>query len=636
MIVVLKHLLAQQDKKNIIKILETRGFKVREIVGEEETILGAVGVSGIDLHEIEMLEGVDRVIPISKPYKLASRELRQKDSIVKVHDISIGGDRIVIIAGPCAVESRQQIMQIAESVAGSGAVILRGGAFKPRTSPYAFQGLGEEGLKYLQEAGRKFNMPVVSEVVASNYLPLMDKYIDIFQIGTRNMQNFELLKEIGKYKKPVILKRGYSATIEEWLMAAEYLLAHGTDDVILCERGIRTFETATRNTLDLSALPVLKQLTHLPVIVDPSHATGRRDSVAPMGLAAISAGANGLVVEVHNKPEEALSDGAQSLYPNQFEKLMRDIQVLAPVVGKEVARINIQKKVKAKSLSKAKKGNQKETFIEVGFQGEPGAYSEAALYRFFEPSLYVSRPFYSFRDVFDSVLSGEIEYGILPVENSLAGSVHQNYDLIFQYPDIMITGETRIRVEHNLIGFEGVEISQIKKVYSHPQALAQSSRFLDSLENIEKIPVEDTSGAVKMIAENGDRSCAAVASSRAASIWGMSILKSSLETNPRNYTRFVVIERGVPAITIQSTKASLVFSVKDKSGALFSVLALFDKYNFNLKKLESRPILGKPWAYMFYVDIELGENRDKLQDVVNNMEKNAENIRILGYYKGFL
>lgn len=633
MIVVLKNACKEAEKKHIISFLEDRGFKVKEINGEDETVLGAVGHSGLDRREVELLSGVDRVIPITKPYKLASRELRQEDTVIRIGDIAIGGNRIVMIAGPCSVESREQMLETAEQAARSGAVILRGGAFKPRTSPYAFQGLGEEGLKYLKEAGDRFNMPVVSEVVSPEHLPMMNPYLDIFQIGARNMQNFELLKKVGSYGKPVILKRGLAATIEEWLMAAEYLLAHGTEDVILCERGIRTFEKETRNTLDLSVIPVLKKLTHLPVIVDPSHATGRRDSVAPMGLAAVSAGASGLIVEVHPRPEEALSDGPQALYPDQFEKLMRDIQVLAPVVGKEVARIPGKEGVAVVSAEK-KGGAAEGGRIEVGFQGEPGAYSEAALYGFFDPQQYVSRPFEVFRDVFDSVLSKEIPFGILPVENSLAGSVHENYDLIFQYPDIHITGETRLRVEHNLIGFEGVKPEELKRVYSHPQALAQSARYLDSLPGIERIPVEDTSGAVKMIAEKGDRESAAVASSRAAAIWDMTILKKGLETNPKNYTRFLVIERGIPELKEEHTKASLVFSVKDKAGALFAVLAAFDRYKFNLKKLESRPILGKPWAYMFYIDVELGEHREEIHRVVKEMHEHAENIRVLGFYRG--
>ena len=339
MVIVLERGIRPEQKNDIRSFLEQKGYQVREIVGQEETIFGAVGLPKIDPREVELLPGVVRVIPISKPFKLASRELKKEDTLVPVGPVKIGGKRIVVIAGPCAVEGREQILEVARQVRASGAVMLRGGAYKPRTSPYAFQGLGEEGLKYLKEAGEAFGLPVVTEIVATENVDMMKDYIDVFQIGARNMQNFELLKKVGRTGRPVILKRGLCATIEEWLMAAEYLLAHGNDNVILCERGIRTFETYTRNTLDISAIPVIKRLSHLPILVDPSHATGIREKVLPVGLAAIAAGADGLIVEVHPDPPKALSDGAQSLYPDQFEKLMRDIEALSAVVGKEVAKI---------------------------------------------------------------------------------------------------------------------------------------------------------------------------------------------------------------------------------------------------------------------------------------------------------
>ena len=345
MVIVLKKDISDLDKNHIIEFLTEKKFRINEIAGEEETILGAVGKLSIDPREVEILSGVACVIPISKPYKMASREFKKDDTVVQIPNnrgqiIKVGGLRVSVIAGPCAVESREQIMAAAKAVSSSGAVMLRGGAYKPRTSPYAFQGMGEEGLKILKEAGDLYGMPVVTECVSADHLPAMKKFgIDVIQIGARNMQNFELLKKVGATNIPVILKRGISATIEEWLMAAEYLLSSGSENVILCERGIRTYEKATRNTLDLSAIPVLRSLTHLPIIVDPSHALGIRDKIPPMGLAGIAAGADGLIVEVHCCPEKAFSDGAQSLYPEQFEKMMRDIQVLAPVVGKEVSRL---------------------------------------------------------------------------------------------------------------------------------------------------------------------------------------------------------------------------------------------------------------------------------------------------------
>ena len=335
MIIVLRQDITQKQKDEIKSLLKENGLIIKEIKGKEDTVLGAVGVNRMDPRQIELMDGVASVVPISKPYKLASRELKKEDTIVRVGDVRIGGNRVVMMAGPCAVESEKQIMEIAETVRRAGAVILRGGAFKPRTSPYSFQGLGEEGLKYLRKAGDEFGMPVTTEVVSPKDVEMMAGYIDMFQIGARNMQNFELLKELGKTHKPILLKRGMAATIEEWLMSAEYIMSEGNTDIILCERGIRTFEPYTRNTLDLSAIPVLRELTHLPILVDPSHASGRAKLVLPLSLASVGAGADGLEIEVHNDPLHALSDGAQSLRPEQFDDLVRRIDVLLTVCGKE-------------------------------------------------------------------------------------------------------------------------------------------------------------------------------------------------------------------------------------------------------------------------------------------------------------
>ncbi len=396
MVVILERTIRDDDKARIRSFLEERGLKVREIVGVEETIFGAVGKVSIDYREVEILPGVERVIPISKPFKLASRELQKEDSIVSVGPVKIGGHRITVIAGPCAVESREQMLETAELVRRSGAVILRGGAFKPRTSPYSFQGLGEEGLKYLKEAGERTGMPVATEVVSPAHVEVMRDYIDMYQIGARNMQNFELLKAVGSQNMPVLLKRGIAATIEEWLMAAEYLLASGTDDVILCERGIRTFETYTRYTLDISAIPVVRKLCHLPIIVDPSHAVGMRDKVSPVALGSVAAGADGLIVEVHPRPEQALSDGPQALYPEQFEKLMRDIEALAPVVEKELTRLPEFNETRP-SLAQVLKETVAGSELAVAFQGERGAYSELAIKRYFQTRRYcpAAAPFVS-------------------------------------------------------------------------------------------------------------------------------------------------------------------------------------------------------------------------------------------------
>ena len=473
MIIVLKKHITETQKAYVREFLEERDFQVREIIGEEETIFGAVGTARIDKRSIEILEGVASVIPISRPYKLASRELKKEDTVVKAGAIKIGGNRIAVIAGPCAVESREQILAIAKVIREAGGVMLRGGAFKPRTSPYSFQGLAEEGLKYLKEAGEKYGMPVATEIVSTQHVDMMLDYVDVYQIGARNMQNFELLKAVGRTGKPVVIKRGLAATIEEWLMAAEYVMAHGSDNVILCERGIRTFEPYTRNTMDISAIPVVKNLSHLPVIADPSHGTGLRGKVIPMALASVAAGADGVMVEVHNDPDKALSDGPQSLFPEQFEKLMRDIQALAPVVGKSVERIPETPQKTTISLSSRTTGNEEAAGLSAAaFQGVRGAYSEKALNTFFDGSMS-PLPCHSFSDVFEAVLTGTAACGVIPVENSLAGTINDNFDLLLSYPDITIIGEQQIRIEHNLIGLPGATPEQIKKVYSHPQGLAQ-------------------------------------------------------------------------------------------------------------------------------------------------------------------
>jgi 3-deoxy-7-phosphoheptulonate synthase len=304
--------------------------------GVDFTVLGAVGVptKPIDPRLIEVLPGVREVVRISEPYKLAGRTFKAEDTVVDIAGVKVGASEVIAMAGPCSVESAEQVAAVAKAVAASGARVLRGGAFKPRTSPYAFQGKGEEGLKWMRAAADQNGMAVISEVMDARQIEMMMRYVDCLQVGARNMQNFDLLKELGKVRRPVLLKRGLSATYEEWLLSAEYILAGGNGQVVLCERGIRTFETYTRNTLDLVAIPVIKSRSHLPIVVDPSHGTGRREKVIPMARAAVAAGADGLIIEVHNNPEKALSDGPQSLYPEQFDRLMGELRIIAPVLGR--------------------------------------------------------------------------------------------------------------------------------------------------------------------------------------------------------------------------------------------------------------------------------------------------------------
>ncbi|MCK4516265.1 MAG: prephenate dehydratase, partial [Spirochaetaceae bacterium] len=476
--------------------------------------------------------------------------------------------------------------------------------------------------------------------VASDQVDLFRDYVDLFQIGARNMQNFELLKAVGATGLPVMLKRGQSARIEEWLMAAEYLLAHGTENVVLCERGIRTFETYTRNTLDISSIPVVKKLSHLPIFVDPSHATGIRDKVLPMALAAVAAGADGLMIEVHPRPEEALSDGPQSLFPVQFEKLMRDIEALSPVVGKEVSRIpRVRTKVAggpgrtSKPRRAGKPGEADDGGMLIAFQGARGAYSEMALRRYFDNESFAPFACRHFRDVFEAVLEGKATYGVIPIENSLAGSVHENYDLLVRYPDLKIIGETKLRVEHSLIGVPGATLEGIRAVYSHPQALAQCDDYLREHAAWELTPFYDTAGSVAHIADEGNLAYAAIANAQAAEVYGMAVLKEGIETNPRNYTRFVVLAGSDEAEVTDANKASLVFSTPDQPGALFAAMKVMADASLNLKKLESRPIAGRPWQYMFYVDVEIPPSRESYAAALTTLEAAVEDLRVLGTYR---
>jgi len=338
MIVAMQDIADEGQIQQVIEHLVKLGFEVHRSTGARQTVLGAVGAGiDFDIRNLELLPGVQEVHRISSPYKLAGKSFRPEGTIVKLgHEVDIGGNEVVVMAGPCSVESREQLFATAEAVSKAGARVLRGGAFKPRSSPYSFQGHGEDALKLLREAGEKFKLLVISEVMEIAQIPLMLPYVDILQVGARNMQNFNLLRELGKVRKPVLLKRGIAATIEELLLSAEYIMAGGNYEVILCERGIRTFETYTRNTMDISAIPIVHKLSHLPMTADPSHGTGRRDKVPPMARASVAAGADALLIEVHCDPNKAWSDGAQSLFPEQFATLMDELRMIAPAVGRKI------------------------------------------------------------------------------------------------------------------------------------------------------------------------------------------------------------------------------------------------------------------------------------------------------------
>ena len=337
MVVVMEERASEEQVQHVIAQLVEKGFDVHRSTGQLRSVLGAVGGNrSFDIRLIEVMDGVGEVLRITEPYKLASRTFKPERTAISFGDFKIGGDEVIVIAGPCSVETEEQIAASAAAVKRAGAKILRGGAFKPRSSPYSFQGLGEEGLRMMRVAADAEGLKVASEVMDVSQIELVATYADILQVGARNMQNYTLLRELGKTRTPVLLKRGISATIEEWLLSAEYVLSGGNTDVILCERGIRTFESYTRNTMDISAIPVIQKLSHLPIIADPSHGTGLRDKVTPMARAAVAAGADGLIIEVHPQPDQALSDGAQSIFPKQFDRLMAELRIIAPAIGRSI------------------------------------------------------------------------------------------------------------------------------------------------------------------------------------------------------------------------------------------------------------------------------------------------------------
>jgi 3-deoxy-7-phosphoheptulonate synthase len=616
-----KEITPDQDA-GIQTLLAQDGCVTSRITDAGQQVIGIVKNGARKPDEYLNVPGVAQVLPVSTAHKLVSREFKTEDTRVAIHNVVVGGDRIAVIAGPCAVESLDQAMTIAKQVKRYGAVLFRGGAYKPRSSPYSFQGLEEEGLKILAQVREETGLGVVTEMTSPSQADLMEKYVDAVQIGARNMQNFELLKCVGKMRKPVVLKRGLAATIQEWLMSAEYIAAGGNTDIILCERGIRTFEPYTRNTLDLSAIPVLRKLTHLPIVIDPSHATGIREKVSPMARAAVAAGADALMIEVHHDPDNALSDGPQSLYPEQFGKLMRDIYTIAPVVGKHLDFDYLKKTELIHDLPDSASRT-------AAFIGEFGAYSHKAALSYFGDDI-TPVPMKGFKDIFEAVAAGRSEYGVIPLENSLSGSIHENFDLLQEY-DLKIIGEITIRIQHALIAHKGAVKDTIKQVLAPPPALAQCANYLDQYPWMERVPVAATSQAVKQVKASADAGLAAIASTMAAQMFDMQILDESIEDDPRNYTRFAVIAREYKGRK-KVGKTSVIFSTGNKPGALFEVMKIFSDHGINLVKLESRPIHGKPWEYMFYADLETDIEKKELAPVRSLLTEKTETFRVLGRY----
>lgn len=636
MVIVLKKNSTPEQVGKLRSFLTQRSFKLNEVKGEEDTIIAAVGRVSMDIREVELLDGVSKVIPISKPFKMASREFKNDNTVVEIKNsrsqiIRIGGSRVCIIAGPSAVESREQILEIARNVASSGAALLRGGAFMPRSSPYSFQGLGEEALKYLKEAGEKYGLPVVSEINSESLIPMMKDYVDVFQISSRSMQDFDLLKKVGAAGKPVILRRSYTATLEEFLMSAEYLLSSGTENVILCERGIRTFEHSTTDTLDLSSVPVLRSLTHLPIIVDPT-ASGLRDKVPSMALASIACGADGISIGVHDNPEQALCDGAKSVLPSVFDKIVHDVEAIAPVIGKAVVHIMEQPSEKQRQSSS---DDRKTVCV---YSGKAGAYAQQAIERYFDRDVE-SRPLNSFAAVFEAVTDGKAEFGMIPIENSLNGSIYQNYDNFSRFEDVEICGAVTLNIRHCLLGIKGGSIDGIKNVYSHPQGFGQSRAFLEKHPGWNLVDCTSTSDAAQFVSEKEEAVNAAIASTVTAGIYGLSVLAEDIEDDPSNFTRFVVItarnpEKKKVLLNIKDNMASFIFTTKNEAGALNRTLSVIGQQGFNLSRLESRPIRGQLWKSWFYADVELPEENagECALSLLRLMKETAEEVRLLGIY----
>jgi 3-deoxy-7-phosphoheptulonate synthase len=625
MILVLDKDISKDQKSHIRNLLVDIGCFVHETEDAGRNLIGALGKSNLDIAFLKSLPGVVNVTPVSTPFKLVGRQWHSADTLVAIGKVQVGGERIVIIAGPCAVESRDQALTIAREVKRYGAVVFRAGAYKPRTSPYSFQGLEEDGLKILAEVREQTGLPVVSEITSVAHADVMMKYVDAVQIGARNMQNFELLKCVGRMGKTVILKRGLASTIEEWLMSAEYIMSEGNDRIILCERGIRTFEPYTRNTLDLSAIPVLKKLTHLPVMIDPSHATGIREKVSPMARAAIAAGADALMIEVHHDPDHALSDGPQSLYPKQFGQLSRDIYVIAPVVGKQLDFDYLHKAIGDFNFHDSRICRPQA----IAFLGELGTFSHKACLQYFGENLDAD-PKPSFRAIFEAVKSGEAAYAVIPLENSLSGSIHENYDLLLEY-DLHIVGELTLRIVHYLIGRPGARLEDIHRVISAGPAVQQCRQFLDRFPGWEVVTVNATASAVREIAHSDGNGDAAIGSKEAAGIYGMHVIEEGIETNPMNFTRFAVIA-AAPGPGRAAGKSSIVYSVGNQPGSLYETLKIFQENQINLVKLESRPIHGRPWQYMFYADLEADVYSAGFAPIIEHLKSKTDFLKILGSY----
>ncbi|WP_438314851.1 3-deoxy-7-phosphoheptulonate synthase [Candidatus Caldatribacterium sp. SIUC1] len=626
MIVIGNHVLDEKEKRELQESLRHRGFVVHFVDFDgRKTVV--VSERTFPASEVLPASFVERVIDLETSFQLAHRAFLPQGTVVRVGDVAIGGETVVVIAGPCAVESQDQLFRTAEVVRRFGGHILRGGAFKPRTSPYSFQGLGEAGLEILARARERFGLPVVTEATSPENAELVAAYADMIQIGARNMQNFELLKKVGMLRKPVLLKRGMSATVEDLLLAAEYVLSLGNFQVVLCERGIRTIERFTRNTLDLTAIPVVKELSHLPIVVDPSHGTGLREKVIPMARAAVACGADGVMVEVHPEPERALSDGPQSLRFEQFRKLMRDLEVISVLVGRELKREDIAGTVLCSGRTSGGPNPEKPR---VAFLGEQGSFSSQVARRSFGEDVELL-PCQNFREVFEQVVSNKATHGVVPLENTITGSIHHNFDLLLEFPETFIVGERFIRVSQHLGLYPGTAKDTLRVLFAHPQGFAQCGKFLERLRGVRIINVGSTEEAARRTAEFGPGS-GCISSDEAIAKYGLEKVEEDIEDNPRNFTRFIIIATRFEPLP-EHDKVSCVFALRNYPGALYEALGVFARRGVNLLKLESRPFIGRPWEYLFYVDWEGNLVEEKYQQLLEELKTRSTFLRVLGSYR---
>jgi 3-deoxy-7-phosphoheptulonate synthase len=617
MIVVLSQTATAAEIDQISRRIKRLGCDVQHIDGEERSVLAVVGTPQFSTSELSQMSGVAQVMRIGRPYKLASREVRRERSCVKIGSSSlVGGEQVVVMAGPGLIENAVTLSETATHCIDCGVMVLRVDAFATRDSPYAFAGLGSDAFEHLMDLRENTALSIVSEAASVQQVEALTPIVDGLRIDGRQMNNEALLRAAAGSGLPIILERAPSATVDEWLYAAELLLATGAEDrVILCERGIRSFEPSTPDTLDLSSIVVVNERSHLPILVDPSLGTGTREYVAPMARAAVAAGADGVIVQVHPRPQLARSGGARSLYFDQLRALVRELQTIAPVVGR---RLDL---TTTRPLTVARRDHA----ADVAYQGEPGAFSEQAARQVFEGS-YTLLPCQSFRKTFEAVVTGQTRYGIVPVENTLGGSIPENFDLLREF-DVAIVGETRLRVVHNLIANRGVTLDAIRKIYAHPQAAAQCDKLIRQHPEWTVYQVYDTAGSVKMIRDEGVLDGAGIARADVADALNMEIVASGIESHPQNFTRFLVFAKPGRFGT-GCNKASLVYVTHDRPGALMQTLKVFAQHGMNLTRLESRPVPGSPWIYRFYVDVEGEATQQMLEELLPHVVE----LKVLGEY----